>query len=89
MVIKGSDSLIGHRQASYRKLFKSQIRKDSLEALRKSTNKARVLGSSQFKQRIDHELDRPVESMGHGGDRISDVFKKLNQSSLMVWTRTL
>jgi len=67
------------RQANYRKLFKSQIPKDTLEALRKSTNKAQVLGGSQFKQRMEHELDRPVESMGHGGDRKSDIFKKLNQ----------
>ncbi|MCP4078166.1 MAG: hypothetical protein GY744_18530 [Gammaproteobacteria bacterium] len=42
----------------------TQIPKDTLEALRKSTNKAQVLGGSQFKQRMEHELERPVESMG-------------------------
>lgn len=63
------------RQAAYRSLFKAQISERTLEEIREATNKAWVLGSSHFKERIAVQLDRPVAPSKRGGDRKSDDFK--------------
>ena len=43
----------GERQAHYRKLFRAQLPKADVEAIRDSTNKAWVLGNDRFRQRIE------------------------------------
>ena len=41
------------RQAAYRALFKQKLAQNELESIRESTNKAWVLGSDKFKQRVE------------------------------------
>lgn len=43
----------GERQAQYRQLFRAQLPKADVEAIRDSTNKAWVLGNDRFRQRIE------------------------------------
>jgi putative transposase len=64
------------RQAAYRQLFRARIPEMTLEAIRESTNKAWVLGSERFKRRIAKQLDRPMTSGGHGGDRRSEAYQR-------------
>ncbi|MBA3581218.1 MAG: transposase [Gammaproteobacteria bacterium] len=64
------------RPAAYRELFRTRIPELTLEALRDATNKAWVLGSDRFKRRMEKQLDRAVESAGHGGDRKSVAYRK-------------
>jgi putative transposase len=64
------------RQAAYRQLFRARIPQMTLEAIREATNKAWVLGSERFKRRIAKQLDRPVTSSGHGGDRRSEAYQR-------------
>jgi len=62
------------RQAAYRQLFCAQIPEFMLEEIREATNKAWVLGSEQFKIRMENKLNRAVKSKGHGGDRRSQSY---------------
>jgi putative transposase len=62
------------RQAAYRQLFKHRLPESSVEEIREATNKAWVLGSDRFKQRIQKQLDRRVEPSAKGGDRKSEKF---------------
>ena len=64
------------RQAAYRQLFRTHIPEKTLEAIRESTNKAWVLGSERFLQRMAKQLDRSVRSSGHGGDRKSAAYRQ-------------
>jgi putative transposase len=63
------------QQAAYRQLFRAQIPELTLKAIRESTNKAWVLGSDQFREQMKQELNRPVQSAGHGGDRKSKTYQ--------------
>jgi putative transposase len=60
------------RQAAYRDLFKQHPSKNSLTEIREATNKAWVLGNNRFKQSIQEQLGRRVESKARGGDRKSE-----------------
>ena len=62
------------RQAAYRELFKHQLSENSITEIREATNKAWVLGSDLFKQRIQEQLGRRVEPKARGGDRKSEQF---------------
>ena len=64
------------RQAQYRSLFAGQIDEISLSQLREATNKAWVLGSEHFKQKIASQLNRRSDRLAKGGDRKSDEFKQ-------------
>lgn len=64
------------RQSAYRQLFSTRIPKQTLDEIRESTNKAWALGSEQFQQRIEKQIDRPAKSSGHGGDRKSETYHK-------------
>jgi putative transposase len=64
------------RQVAYRALFKHHLTPDSLIEIRNATNKAWVLGSDHFKQRIAKQLSRRVQPSAKGGDRKSEKFKK-------------
>ena len=70
---------LGHdattRQAQYRSLFSAQIDELSLAQMREATNKAWVLGSEHFKQKIADQLNRRSGKLAKGGDRKSDEFK--------------
>ena len=70
------------RQARYRDLFNGQIDEQNLASIREATNKAWVLGSDYFKQKIEAQLNRRADKLTKGGDRKSDKFrqnKKFNQ----------
>ena len=66
------------RQACYRDLFIGQIDEMSLSLMREATNKAWVLGSEHFKQKIESQLNRRTDKLNRGGDRKSDEFKRDN-----------
>lgn len=63
------------RQAAYRQLFRHHIPEASLAEIREATNKAWVLGSDRFKERIQKQLERRVEPAARGGDRKSESFR--------------
>jgi putative transposase len=62
------------RQENYLRLFDTHIPLETLENIREMTNKAWVLGSDLFKQKIQNELQRPVTACSKGGDRKSQDF---------------
>ena len=64
------------RCTAYRQLFRTRIPEQTLDEIRAATNKAWVLGSDRFKRRIAKQVDRPVKSSGHGGDRKSEEYKQ-------------
>jgi len=63
------------RQAAYRQLFKRHLSENSITAIRDATNKAWVLGTDRFKQRMQANLGRRAEPATRGGDRKSALFK--------------
>lgn len=67
------------RQAAYRALFRAQISEKTLDEIREATNKAWVLGSSYFKQKIASQINRPVAPSHRGGDRRSVMYKLKQQ----------
>jgi putative transposase len=70
------------RQAAYRELFKQHLSENSISEIREATNKAWVLGNDRFKQRIQDQLGRRVESKARGGYRKSEQFKSNRDFSL-------
>lgn len=64
------------RQTQYCSLFTGQIDKICLTQMREATNKAWVLGSEHFKQKIADQLNRRSDKLAKGGDRKSDEFKR-------------
>jgi putative transposase len=64
------------RRKAYRALFRTQISKRILDEIRETTNKAWVLGSEHFKDRINAQLNRPASPRPRGGDRKSDGYRK-------------
>ncbi|OGT89101.1 MAG: transposase [Gammaproteobacteria bacterium RIFOXYA12_FULL_61_12] len=63
------------RQAAYRALFKAHIPDKTLDEIREATNKAWVLGSGFFKEKIEGQLNRPVSPRARGGDRKSKAHR--------------
>lgn len=64
------------RQTQYRSLFTGQIDEMSLSQMREATNRAWVLGSEHFKQKIANQLNRRSDKLAKGGDRKSDEYQK-------------
>ena len=64
------------RQQAYRALFKGRISEITLTELRESTNKAWVLGSNHFKERVAMLTQRQVTPKTRGGDRRSKKFQE-------------
>jgi len=64
-------------QTAYRQLFYECMPDITLDEIREATNKAWVLGSQQFKNRMEKKLSRAVESMGQGGDRKSGAYRQI------------
>ena len=63
------------RQEAYRLLFRHHLAESSVAAIRDAPNKAWVLGSDRFKQRVQRQLERRVEPSARAGDRKSEKFK--------------
>lgn len=63
-----------NRQAVYRALFRNEIEPQTLEQIRRATNRGAVLGDARFLDRIEATLDRRVRRLAHGGDRRSPAF---------------
>ncbi len=63
------------RQESYRSLFSTKLEEKTLTAIRESTNKAWVLGSDYFKEKIADKVNRPVSPKAKGGDRKSEEYQ--------------
>jgi putative transposase len=66
------------RQSAYRSLFAGHMDDVTINTIREATNKAWVLGSDRFKQRIAAQIDRRVEPLIRGGDRKSLAFRVRN-----------
>ncbi len=64
------------RQSAYRQLFRARIPEMTLKALREATNKAWAMGGERFKARVSKQMDRPLQSSGHGGDRKSEAYRR-------------
>lgn len=64
------------RQKAYRTLFRARIPQRTLEEIRSATNKAWVLGSEQFKEKIESKLNRPTRPRQKGGDRKSKDYQE-------------
>lgn len=67
---------VDERLKSYCALFEHQIDEKTLSEIRESTNKAWVLGSDLFKDKIKQQLDRRVTALKRGGDRKSSQYKQ-------------
>ena len=71
------------RQKSYRELFKEALDYRLVEEITESTLKGWVIGSDQFKGKIEEQVKRRVVSSGHGGDRKSDKYQgKIGKQAL-------
>lgn len=73
---RGLGNSAAERQLAYRELFRATISEKSLKEIREATNKAWVLGSDYFKERIASELNRRAMPLDKGGDRKSKKFKQ-------------
>ncbi len=65
------------RQKAYRTLFRARVAEKSLIEIREATNKAWVLGSDHFKDKVEAQLNRSVKPSQRGGDRKSAAFRQL------------
>ncbi|MPQ75945.1 transposase [Hydrogenovibrio sp. JE_KL2] len=63
------------RTQAYRGLFNTMIEEKSIEEIRRSTNKAWVLGSDYFKEKIEKQINRPATPRARGGDRKSKKYR--------------
>lgn len=65
------------RQSVYRGLFDTEIPQRTIEDIREFTNKSWVLGSDNFKEKIEDKINRPMSPRPRGGDRKSKAYQKL------------
>ncbi|WP_323845040.1 transposase [Microbulbifer magnicolonia] len=63
------------RQSAYRQLVRARIPDKTLDEIRSATNKAWVLGSDRFRERIARQLNRRVAPAVRGGDRKSKAYR--------------
>ena len=66
------------RQEAYSSLFRSHIDENAISLIRDGTQQGTVIGGSQFQEEIQIMLERRVMKHKHGGDRKSEVFKKIS-----------
>jgi putative transposase len=66
------------RLGAYRSLFEDDLSEQTITQIREMTNKAWVLGSSEFKKKIQALTDRPTGPKQKGGDRKSSAYKTAN-----------
>ena len=67
---------VDERQAAYRALFEGHFDEKTLEEVRASINKAWVLGSEHFREKIAIQLNRRASPLPKGGDRKSGKQRK-------------
>lgn len=67
---------VDERQAAYRALFEVHLDEKTLEAVRTASNKAWVLGSKHFRDKIAMQLNRRASPLPRGGDRKSGEYRK-------------
>jgi len=67
------------RAKAYRALFNGHISDTTLDEIRKATNKAWVLGSNYFKEKIEKQIKRPASPKKKGGDRKSSEYHRTNR----------
>ena len=67
------------RQAAYRSLFDNALDNKTLDEIRIAANKAWVLGSDYFIDKISEQVNRQTEPKKRGGDRRSEEFSKINR----------
>ena len=63
------------RQGAYQALFEAPIADKTLADIREATNKAWVLGSNDFKERIEKQINRRTAPSLKGGDRKSEAYR--------------
>lgn len=63
------------RQQAYRDLLIHPLTEKTLTEIRDATNKAWVLGSTYFKEKIEQQLKRPAGPKAKGGDRKSQSYR--------------
>lgn len=63
------------RSNAYKDMFANHIDSRELDEIRDATNKAWVLGSDRFKERIEELTSRQTKPKGRGGDRKSKKFR--------------
>ena len=66
-------------QHAYRDLFNHHITQLMLADIRQATNKAWILGSQHFKDKIERQLNRRISPLPKGGDRKSAAYQKSKQ----------
>ncbi|MCI5162459.1 MAG: hypothetical protein D3917_10690 [Candidatus Electrothrix sp. AX5] len=64
----------------YRSFFDQQLDETSLKEIREATNKAWVLGSDCFQEKIGVRINRQMTPKQKGGDRKSEEYRqKINR----------
>jgi len=64
------------RQQAYGDLFNHHISQRTIEDIREATNKAWILGSQYFKDKIERQLNRRISPLPKGGDRKSAAYRE-------------
>ena len=64
------------RQQAYRDLFNHHLTQRTLTDIRQATNKAWILGSQHFKDKIKLQLNRRISPLSKGGDRKSAAYRE-------------
>lgn len=67
---------------NYQALFANHIPKADIEEIRNATNKAWVLGDTQFKTKIELLIDRQSQPKARGGDRRSESFMRKKKTNI-------
>jgi putative transposase len=65
------------RKTNYLALVKEHIPKHLLEDIRDAINKMWVLGDNRFKQQIEEQTGRRASPLQRGGDRQSQLYKRV------------
>ena len=69
------------RQQAYRQLFDHQMSNKMMTEIAQSTNKAWIMGSRKFKDKIEQQLARRTEPTAKGGDRRSIEYREKIKSN--------
>tara|TARA_B100000519_G_scaffold76379_1_gene65848 strand:- start:1573 stop:1968 length:396 start_codon:yes stop_codon:yes gene_type:complete len=64
------------RKLAYKRLLDNSLSNETVNKIRISINKSRVLGNDKFVKQISDQLERFVGYLEHGGDRRSEEFKE-------------
>lgn len=72
LALGGTD---GERQVAYTALFEAHLDEKTLDEVRATLNKAWVLGSEHFRNKIAAQLNRRTSPLPKGGDRKTEAVK--------------